>query len=109
MDRVQKIRMTVDRLGDLEDSQMATALLRSCLAFPKLNFALHTCPPARVRRPARVFDEAIQASIFDIVGGATTGTKQKEERQYLRERSLLGTECPSEANQMIPNICFRMS
>ena len=54
MNRVQKIEMAVDRLGDLKDSQMATALLLSCLAFPKLNFALRTCPPAGVCQPARV-------------------------------------------------------
>ena len=69
MNRVQKIEMAVDQLGDLEDSQLATALLRSCLAFPKLNFALRTCPPAGVYQPARVFDEAIRTSISDIAGG----------------------------------------
>ena len=42
LDRVGKIQNALGRLGDLEDSQLQTTLLRSCLSLPKLNFALRT-------------------------------------------------------------------
>ena len=53
-DRVDKVGLIINRLPDLEDAQMATSLLRSCLAFPKINFSLRTCPPTAVRMARRL-------------------------------------------------------
>ena len=41
--RVRKIQGTISRLNDLQDSQMETTLLRSCLALPKVAYVLRTC------------------------------------------------------------------
>ncbi len=40
--RVNKLKETLSVLHDMKDSQLETALLRSCLALPKLSY---TCPP----------------------------------------------------------------
>ena len=44
-DRVAKIGKLVACLPDLQDAHMATTLLKSCLAFPRIAFSLRTCPP----------------------------------------------------------------
>ena len=41
--RVRKVQDILHRLRDLQDSQMETALLRSCLSLPKVSFVL--CSP----------------------------------------------------------------
>ena len=43
--RIQKVKYSLHRLGDLEDSQMETVLLRSCVSLPKVTHLLRTCPP----------------------------------------------------------------
>ena len=48
---------------------METALLRSCLALPKVAFILQACPPSHINRIARDFDAAICQSLESIVGG----------------------------------------
>ncbi|CAI8046120.1 hypothetical protein GBAR_LOCUS25494, partial [Geodia barretti] len=53
--RVSKLVDTLSKLADLEDSQMETALLRSCLALPKVAYVLRTCPPRPHSRGSRVF------------------------------------------------------
>ena len=45
---VEKIKIALDRLGDLGDSQLETTLLRSCLSLPKLSFTLRSCPPSHI-------------------------------------------------------------
>ena len=47
-DRVEKIRIALERLRDLVDSQVQTTLLRSCLSLPKFNYSLRTCPPSLI-------------------------------------------------------------
>ena len=38
--RVEKLKVTLAKMADLEDSQMEATLLRSCLALPKVMFSL---------------------------------------------------------------------
>ena len=42
---------------DLQDIQIETALLRECLALPKIAFALRTCPPNHIRQTLVAFDD----------------------------------------------------
>ena len=44
--RVMKVQNSLHRLSDLQNSQIETTLLRSCLSLPKLVHLLRTCPPA---------------------------------------------------------------
>ena len=67
--RVEKIQSVLDRLSDLEDSQMETTLLRSCLALPKIAFALRTCPPSIIQRALMAFDDSMRDSLSDLAGG----------------------------------------
>ena len=67
--RVDNIRALVGRLGDLNDPQMATSLLRSCLAFPKFSYSIRTSPPAVTRLPARAFDDTIRSMLAELAGG----------------------------------------
>ena len=68
MARVEKIRSFIDRLHDLEDSQMETTLLRSCLAMPKFNFALRSCPPSYIRSATSAFDALMRECLSDLLG-----------------------------------------
>ena len=69
LDRVGKIQSALGRLGDLEDSQLQTTLLRSCLSLPKFNFALRTCPPSVILKATSAFDAAVREALEDITGG----------------------------------------
>ena len=53
---VKKVQEILAKLGDLHDSQMETTLLRSCLALPKMAFALRTIPPSHTQQATVVFD-----------------------------------------------------
>ena len=67
--RVDKIQSSLSALRDLEDSQLETTLLRSCLALPKVNFTLRACPPSHIGETAKVFDSTIRGALEGIVGG----------------------------------------
>ena len=67
--RVTKLKHTLSFLPDLQDSQMDTTLLKSCLAFPKISFFLRTCPPSYIRDATTSFDSVIYESLSDLVGG----------------------------------------
>ena len=66
---VEKIKIALDRLGDLGDSQLETTLFRSCLSLPKLSFTLRSCPPSHICHGAKAFDEAIRECLEHIIGG----------------------------------------
>jgi len=44
--RLQKLKSSLEALQDLGDPQLEFTLLRSCLAFPKVSFVFHACPPS---------------------------------------------------------------
>ena len=46
--RVSKIKETLKIVHDMGDSQLETAILRSCLALPKVTYVLRTCPPSHI-------------------------------------------------------------
>ena len=62
--RVGKVKEILSKLPDIEDSQMETALLRSCLALPKVAFSLRTCPPCYVKQATASFDNIIREAHF---------------------------------------------
>lgn len=66
--RVRKVKESLSRLSDLEDSQMEMALLRSCLALPKVSFSLRSCPPDYIREGTAIFDDALRDALSDIAG-----------------------------------------
>ena len=59
---------SLNRLGDLEDSQMEAALLRSCLSLPKVTHLLRTCPPDVIHRALERFDEIMREAVSDLAG-----------------------------------------
>ena len=69
LDRVEKVKATLSKLPDIEDSQMEIALLRSCLALPKVAFSLRTFPPCNVKQATASFDNIIREALADLAGG----------------------------------------
>ncbi len=47
---------------------METALLRSCLALPKVSFSLRTCPPDHIKQATVTFDESLRDALSDLAG-----------------------------------------
>ena len=68
LNRVEKIRAACDNLHHLEDSQFEATLLCSCLAMPKFNFALRTCPPSTIQHAIIAFDNLMRETLADLVG-----------------------------------------
>ena len=66
--RIRKIKECLENLADLEDSQMETTLLRSCLALPKVSFSLRTCPPSYIKQATDLFDDCMRDSLSDLAG-----------------------------------------
>ena len=67
--RVQKIQGILGSLKDLQDSQIQTTLLCSCLALPKISFALRTCAPQLIQPALVAFDDCMRDALSDIAGG----------------------------------------
>ena len=66
--RVEKVKESLARLPDLQDSQMETALLRSCLALPKVSFSLRACQPDHIRQGTALWDDTIRDALTDLAG-----------------------------------------
>ncbi len=66
--RTKKVKESLTKLPDLEDAQMETTLLRSCLALPKVSFLLRTCPPDNIKQATATFDEALREAVSDLAG-----------------------------------------
>ena len=84
--RIDKIKLSLNLLHTLEDSQAQTTLLRSCLALPKVVSVLRACPPCRVGTTAHDFDCSIRRALERLpVGGLMVVV------QLVQVRSLIGT------------------
>ena len=66
--RIHKVQEMVARLHDLEDSQLETTLLRSCLALPKVSHTLRTCPPCLIPKALDAFDDLMRGALSDLAG-----------------------------------------
>ena len=66
--RIKRIRESLAALHDMQDSQLETALLRSCLALPKFSYILRTSPPSYIEQAARDFDVAVRETFEVILG-----------------------------------------
>ena len=72
MKRIEKVAEAVSKLQDLEDSQMEIALLRSCLALPKMAFSLRCCPPSHIQQAVSAFDHLMRSTLGNIAGSPLT-------------------------------------
>ena len=81
--RVAKIQTAVKRLQDLDDAQVELTLLKSCLALPKFNYTLRTCPPAFIHHATASFDIMLREALSDIVGSPLS--------DWAREKATLPT------------------
>ena len=70
--RVSKIKASLDSLHDLEDSQIETSLLRSCLALPKVSYVLRACPPTHLLHAAEELDYSMRKTLEAIIGAPLT-------------------------------------
>ena len=66
--RVLKVRASLEALHALDDSQLETTLLRSCLALPKVSYVLRACPPTHLTQAAEELDFAIREALEAIIG-----------------------------------------
>ena len=66
--RLDTIRTLLDRLPDIEDSQIEYSLLRSCLSLPTFISILRTCSPSIISSLTAEFDQMIYSSLSWILG-----------------------------------------
>ena len=66
--RIKKVQDGLHRLSDLQDSQMETTLLCSCLSLPKAAYMIRTCPPGLIQRALEEFDHTMKEAVSDITG-----------------------------------------
>ncbi len=66
--RVNKVKDTLKSLPSLEDSQVQTTLIHSCLALPKVVSVLRACPPSHIQKPACDLDASLRVTLESILG-----------------------------------------
>ena len=71
--RLQKIEDLCQELDDLNNAQVQLCLLRSCVGFPKINFALRTCNPHYLDADLDNFDALMQRSLSCIANCEVAG------------------------------------
>ena len=64
--RVDKIKLILSSLKGLDHAQLEYTLLRTCLGFPKMAFALRTAPPELIKDQCVNFDEAMHAYLSHL-------------------------------------------
>ena len=67
--RVASIKESLLELHYMEDSQLETALLRSCLSLPKISYVLRSVPPSHIPQALAAFDMCIREGLEAILGG----------------------------------------
>ncbi len=63
-----KVKESLAKLPELEDSQLETTLLHSCLTLPKVPFSLRTCPPDYIKQATATFDESMRDALSNLCG-----------------------------------------
>ena len=71
-DRISGIRKSLATQHDMQDSQLETTLLRSCLSLPKFSYILRTTHPSYIEEAARDIDVAVRETLEAIVGISIT-------------------------------------
>ena len=61
--RIEKVKVSLGALQDLEDAQLEYTLLRSYLTLPKVSFVLRACPPSHILNAAKDFDSAMRRAL----------------------------------------------
>ena len=68
MERISRVQNTLLKLRDIQDCQMETSLLRSCLSLPKISFMLRTCAPHLILSALSAFDDIMRDTLADLCG-----------------------------------------
>jgi hypothetical protein len=71
--RLAKIETLCGELDNLNNAQVQLCLLRSCVGFPKINFALRTCNPLYLQADLADFDAIMQRSLSCIANCEVSG------------------------------------
>ena len=66
--RIAKISDLLAEVRKLEEPQVQFCLLRSCVGFPKIAFALRTCPPVFLWETLKLFDSQVYNNLSSILG-----------------------------------------
>ena len=66
--RVAKVRLSLEALQDMGDSQLESTLLRSCLALPKVSFVLRTYSLSHICDAVQEFDQSVRNALEAILG-----------------------------------------
>ena len=68
LQRIGKVRYILVKLSDLQDSEMKTTFLCSCLAILKVAYALCTCPPSFICQALLTFDNLMRDALSHLAG-----------------------------------------
>jgi hypothetical protein len=69
--RVSRVDGLVSMIEGLDDSQIQLLLLRLCVGFPRIVYALRTANPEWIQEELKAFDEIIIRAVTDITGQLT--------------------------------------
>ena len=67
-DRVAKISRVMSAALSLPSKHCQYVLLRHCICYPRIAFALRTCPPDQIPNSLAVFDLNLRSAVGDMVG-----------------------------------------
>ena len=109
-DSLEPARRTLLRLGIVEDTQIATTLLRHCTGFCQLVYALRATPPHQVTEIGDEFDVVVLAAFQVATGLALHNKKVPQVRRGTRSGGL-GIRSVSTHREAayISSVCFAAS
>ena len=65
-------KASLESLLDLNDAQLETTLLHSCLALPKVSYILRACPPSPLSQAVEVLDTLMRVTLETTTGAPLT-------------------------------------
>ena len=72
--RVAKIKRALANLNLIDDPQVEMALLRSCMGFPRMTFALRSAPPTYIDSAVAAYDSRHSSEqVCPVLDGASGG------------------------------------
>ena len=64
---IRKLEFTLQALRDIDDAQIELILLRCCLGYPRMGYAIRACTPSNIPGQLRLFDDLLSSHLESIL------------------------------------------
>ena len=76
--KILKLTSTINKLGKLENSQIAFTLLQNCLGLASINYFMRTTPPSETKKLCLDFDSIMMEALGLLLGFPLTPQQRNQ-------------------------------